>query len=152
MKIKTILAVFSLTVTMLLSAACTAVNAEEGGNPRQVAKEIAVRNSDEFDQNKSVQKQVEINQGDTLLVTLVSNATTGFSWDETATIADTGILQQLTHKSVVADSGGLGAAGAEQWTFKALKAGTTTVHLEYSRQWAGGEKGLRVFDVTVMVK
>ena len=152
MKIKTILATFTLLVTMLSAAACTAVNAEGGGNPGQVAKEIAVRNSDEFDQNKPVRKQVEINKGDTLLVTLVSNATTGFSWDESALIADVGIMQQLTHKSVAAGSNKIGAAGEEQWTFKALKAGTTTVHLEYSRQWAGGEKGLWVFDLTVTVK
>jgi inhibitor of cysteine peptidase len=86
------------------------------------------------------------------VVTLFSNGTTGFSWDENALIADAGIVQQLKHEVIAADSNALGAPGAEQWTFQTEKAGTTTVHLEYSRPWEGGEKGVYTFDMTVTVK
>lgn len=128
------------------------MNEQKGDTPGQATAEVAIRNSDEFDQKRHVQKQVEVTGGQSLLVTLFSNLTTGFSWDESARIADTGILQQLKHQTIAADSGKPGAPGAQQWNFKALKAGTTTVHLEYSRKWAGGEKALWTVDLTVTVK
>jgi predicted secreted protein len=151
MKINT-LAACTLVATLLTAGACTAVDAQKAGNPDQPTKEIAIRNSEEFNQNQHIQKQVEIAMGDALLVTLFSNGTTGFSWDENARIADSGILQQMTHQNIAADSNNLGAPGAEQWTFKSLKAGMANVHLEYSRPWAGGEKGLWTVDLTVTVR
>jgi predicted secreted protein len=148
-----ILAACTLVATLLTAGACSAVNAEKTPNPGQSTVEVAILNSEEFNQNQHIQKQVEIAMGDVLIVTLFSNGTTGFSWDENARIADTDILQQLTHQNIAADSNNLvGAPGAEQWTFKPLKAGTTNVHLEYSRPWAGGEKGLWTLDLTVTVK
>ncbi|MFC1983316.1 protease inhibitor I42 family protein, partial [Chloroflexota bacterium] len=45
-----------------------------------------------------------------------------------------------------------GTPGQEVWTFKALKKGTTTVFMEYSRPWEGGEKGEWTFNLTVTVK
>lgn len=148
MKIK-ILVVIAILVTLLSAVACAGVNAQEGG---QITQQIDIRNSEEFEQNQHIQKQVDITKGDTLLVTLISNATTGFVWDENAAITDTAIIEQTKHENIAANSDKVGAPGEEQWTFKALKAGTTAVHLEYSRPWEGGEKGVWVFDLTVTVK
>jgi inhibitor of cysteine peptidase len=150
-KIKILVAI-ALLPALLSVVACTAASTVMADKTGQDTKEVAIRTADEFDQTQHVQKQVEITKGNTLVVTLFSNATTGFSWDENAQIADTGIVQQLKHQYIIADSSSLGAPGTEQWTFTALKAGTTTIHLEYSRPWEGGEKGLWVFDLTVTVK
>ena len=151
MKAKILVAI-ALLLALVSATACTATSAGTSENTNQCVKEIAITTSDEFDQNQHIQKEVEIAKGENLVVTLFSNGTTGFSWDENAQIADTGIVQQLKHEMVGAETNVLGAAGAEQWTFQAKNAGTTTVHLEYSRPWEGGEKGVWTFDLTVNVK
>jgi inhibitor of cysteine peptidase len=151
MKIKILVAI-ALSLALISAAACTAANAGTTDNTDQGVKEIAITTSVEFDQNQHIQKDAEIAKGSTLVVTLLSNGTTGFSWDENAQIADTDIIQQLEHENIAADGSSLGAPGAEQWTFEAVNTGTTTVHLEYSRPWEGGEKGVWTFDLTVTVK
>ncbi len=155
MKIKQTI-IFALLPGLIAMAACgTAPEAQKSNS--DVAKEIAVTGYDEFTQNTHQQKQAEVKVGDTITLTLFSNATTGFSWDENAKIADTAVLQQTGHEYIAPKSDPskpamAGAGGTEQWTFKALKAGTTTVHLEYGRPWAGGEKGVWIFDLSATVK
>jgi len=91
--------------------------------------------------------------GDSFTVTLCSNATTGFKWSESAKISDPAVVQQIGHEFVSPKAKGVvGAAGKEVWTFKALKKGTSTISLEYSRPWEGGEKGEWTFNLTVVVK
>lgn len=117
------------------------------------AKQASVEVScDDFSQ-EHISKQVEVAAGGTVTVTLCSNSTTGFIWSETAQISDQSVLQQTDHKFVSPEAEGLvGAAGKEVWTFKALKKGTSTVSMEYSRPWEGGEKGVWTFNLMVTVK
>ena len=104
-------------------------------------------------QQKHISKEVSAAVGDSFTVTLCSNATTGFQWSESAQISDPTVIQQTDHKFVSPEAEGLvGAPGKEVWTFKALKKGTSTVSLEYSRPWEGGEKGEWTFNLTVVVK
>jgi len=151
MKAKILVAI-ALLLTLLSAAACTALNAGAADKTEPGIKEMAITTSDEFNQNQHIQKEVEIAKGKNLVVTLFSNATTGFSWDEQTQIADTSIIQQLKHEVIGAETNMLGAAGTERWTFQAENTGTTTVHFEYSRPWDGGEKGVWTFDLTVTVK
>jgi inhibitor of cysteine peptidase len=118
------------------------------------AKQASVEVScDDFSQQNHITKQVEVGAGGTLTVTLCSNQTTGFMWSETAQISDQSVLQQTDHKFVPPEAEGVvGAAGKEVWTFNALKKGTSTVSVEYSRPWEGGEKGVWTFNLTVTVK
>jgi inhibitor of cysteine peptidase len=82
---------------------------------------------------------------------LDSNATTGYSW-ELKGISDTAVLEKTDNKYEAPTSGLMGAGGKEVWTFKALKTGTTTLSMEYSQPWEGGQKGTNSFNVTVVVK
>jgi len=112
---------------------------------------------DEFMNQQQISKQVEVAVGDSFTVTLCSNPTTGFQWSEWAQISDQTILQQVTHQFVPPEAKGgsapaPGTPGKEVWTFKALKKGTGTISMEYSRPWEGGEKGAWKFDSTVTVK
>ena len=117
---------------------------------RQASVEVSC---DDFSQQNHITKQVEVGAGGTLTVTLCSNQTTGFMWSETAQISDQSVLQQTDHKFEPPEGEGLmGAAGQEVWTFTALKKGTSTVSVEYSRPWEGGEKGEWTFNLTVTVK
>ena len=117
---------------------------------RQASVEVSC---DDFSQQNYITRQVEVGAGGTLTVTLCSNQTTGFAWSETAQISDQSVLQQTDHRFVSPEAEGVvGAAGKEVWTFNALKKGTSTVSVEYSRPWEGGEKGEWTFNLTVTVK
>ena len=102
-------------------------------------------------------QEVEVAAGNLLVVTLESNATTGFRWQLSEPI-DEGMLALIQSKYMPGedaekDSPVVGAGGTEVWTFEALTAGkVATISMEYSRPWEGGEKGARTFDVTVVIK
>ena len=107
---------------------------------------------DDFAKQQNLDAQVTLAPGETTTVTLCSNASTGFSWDETAKIGDINVLKQTGYKSISSEKNMPGAAGKQEWTFTALKPGTTTAYVEYSRPWEGGEKGVWTFTLTVTVK
>jgi inhibitor of cysteine peptidase len=123
--------------------------------PKQVSVEVSY---DEFQKASastggSVTKTIEVPPDGILVVSLWSNKTTGFSWSESATISDPGVLQQTNHEYVAPEAQGLvGAPGKEVWTFKALKVGTSQVSMEYSQPWEGGQKDAYGFSLTVTVK
>ena len=97
-------------------------------------------------------KQVEIAVDGTLTVTLESNETTGFQW-ELASISDPAVLEKESNTyEAPEDTGMVGVPGKEVWTFKALKTGASTISMEYSRSWEGGEKGAETFTLNVVVK
>ncbi len=122
------------------------------------SSEVSVAAScDDFMKNQHISKEVGVPVDGSLTVTLCSNPTTGFQWLESAQISDQTVLQQMSHKFVAPTAKGdeppaPGTAGQEIWTFKALKEGTSTISMEYSRPWEGGEKGEWTFELTVTVK
>jgi inhibitor of cysteine peptidase len=109
---------------------------------------------DDFSKQKDIVRDVSIASGGTFTITLCSNGTTGFQWGEKTQISDSQVLQQTGYKVVAAGNTGgkVGVPGTEVWDFKALKAGTSTVYVEYSRPWQGGEKGVQTFKLNVTVK
>ncbi|MFC1937420.1 protease inhibitor I42 family protein [Chloroflexota bacterium] len=110
---------------------------------------------DDFMKEQHISKEIEVAAGDSFTVTLCSNPTTGFLWSESAQIGDQSVLEQARHKIISPESEPPpppGTPGQEIWTFMALKKGMSTVSLEYSRLWEGGEKGEWTFNLTVVVK
>ena len=91
--------------------------------------------------------------GGELTVTLGSNPTTGFQWSEDAEISNETIVQQVSHKFV---GPGIdkppGTPGEEVWTFEALKKGTVTTFLEYSRPWNPEDIGVWSVTITTTIK
>ena len=89
--------------------------------------------------------------GGELTVTLGSNPTTGFQWLEDAEISDESIIKQVSHKFV---GPGIdkppGTPGEEVWTFKALKKGTVTILLKYSR--SRNDAGLWAVSITATIR
>jgi inhibitor of cysteine peptidase len=142
MKSKLILICAVLAVSLFLFACSPA------------AKQVSVEAScDDFAAVQQISKDVQVGIGDSLTVTLCSNPTTGFQWSESAQISDPSILQQTHHEYVAPEGEGVvGAPGTEVWTFEALKKGTCSVSMEYSRPWEGGEEGAWTFTLTVVVK
>ena len=120
--------------------------------PKEASVEVSC---DDFYKQAAIGEEVEVAAGDSFTVTLCSNPTTGFQWSESAQISDASVLQQEDYKFVSPESEPPpppGTPGQSIWTFKALKKGTSTISMEYSRPWEGGEKGEWTFVLTVVVK
>ncbi|MCX6007491.1 MAG: protease inhibitor I42 family protein [Chloroflexi bacterium] len=109
---------------------------------------------DDFQKQNNVVRDINVSNGETITVTLFSNATTGFKWVESTQISDPQVLQQVDHKYIApGDTGGkVGVGGTEVWSFKALKAGKSTISTEYSQPWEKGTKGTWTFKLNVTVK
>jgi predicted secreted protein len=110
---------------------------------------------EEFRNTPNIERNIDVAVGDSLTVNLCSNPSTGFSWQEQATIEDVNVLSQKSHRFITDKTIGkdvVGAAGVEEWVFTLKKEGTTTIYMEYSRPWAGGEKAVQTFKLTVTVK
>ncbi len=109
---------------------------------------------DQFSSQRNVSEQADLVVGDVLTVTLCSNPTTGFSWQEPA-ISDAAVIR-LVDKTFSAPAASetaplVGAAGSESISLKATAKGTSTVVLEYSQPWIGGTSGEWTYTLTVTV-
>ena len=130
-----------LAAVLLADIACSPASGQTG----------VVISCDEFAKQANMTREVRVPAGSTLNVTLCANPTTGFGWEE-AKIADAAVLEQAGREYKEAASDALGAAGSEEWSFKALEKGTATVSFAYSRSWEGGEKGVWTLELTVVVE
>ena len=111
---------------------------------------------EDFQEDHHRTEDIEVKVGDEFTMTLCSNPTTGFTWSEVAIISDQTVIEQIDHRFVSPETKGNkssapGTPGQDVWTFKALKEGTTTISMEYSRPWQGGEKGEWTFELTVKI-
>jgi inhibitor of cysteine peptidase len=142
MKIKLALAI-SICLLSLSLLSCAQVN-------RQVSLRLTY---DDFTQNKiQTHTLSNVRIGNTIAITLPSNATTGFQWS-VARISDSAVLSQEGNSEYVLPESTLaGAGGQEIWTFKALKRGSSTIYMEYSQAWQGGTKNAWTFTASVTVK
>jgi len=136
---KKILVIFGLMSIVLLSlAAC-------GPSPQDyVSWEVPIEN---FMNRNHFSDQIEVPVGNLFYLTLGSNPTTGFQWSEQAQISDPTVLKQINHEYISPESeSAAGTPGQEVWTFEVLKEGESTISMEYSRPWEGGEKAEWTYD------
>ena len=91
-------------------------------------------------------KQVEMSVGESLVVTLASDARSGYSWS--SWVSDEIILQQSDHQYI----GRVGAGGKEIFTFKAIMEGTCTIAMEYGPPQEQEFTPTQTFDLTVDVQ
>jgi predicted secreted protein len=109
---------------------------------------------DQFGAQKNITQSTEISVGDQIKVSLCSNASTGFVWQEPE-ISDTGAIS-VVDKSFAAPEASapqvVGAAGTDSITLKATAKGTSTVVLRYSQPWEGGISSEWTYTLTVTVR
>jgi predicted secreted protein len=134
-----------LLVVGLVASGCTFATAK--------AAEMGV-GCDQFAAQKSITQTTEMSVGDQVKVTLCSNPTTGFAWQEPE-ISNAGVVS-LAGKSfsapVAGESPAVGAAGTDDITLEATAKGTSTVVLRYSQPWAGGTSSEWTYTLTVTVR
>ncbi len=95
-----------------------------------------------------IARKIAVPVGTPITLTLCANPSTGYRWGPVK-IADARILQQIDHQVEASGTNLPGASVKEIWTFQVLQPGTSTVSLDYSRPWTGGEKGIWQFTLTV---
>jgi inhibitor of cysteine peptidase len=99
-----------------------------------------------------ITQNITLAVGNTLTVKLGSNYTTPYRWKPDTKIGDPSILKQESHEFVQPTSDALGAPGTEQWTFAALKAGTTTITTSYASIVGKDPKPTCTYTATVTVQ
>jgi len=96
-------------------------------------------------------RQIEVEVSQILAISLESNPTTGFGWelveleDPILQLMGEAEFQPSESKEVV------GAGGTENFRFKAVSAGQTTLTLVYRRSWEEGVEPLETFRINVIV-
>jgi len=97
-------------------------------------------------------KQVTVKPDDVVTITLVSNPTTGYSWQVME--IDNAILVQdgdPEYKQSPGSEGLVGAGGTEIFRFKAVGAGETTLGLGYMRPWESVQP-IETFTIQITVQ
>jgi len=138
-----------VATTLTLFTCCSSPESPEFEFMRDVKVELSY---EDFRTQPDYSGCVRLRIGGRLTVILYSNHTTGYLWSESAQISDQIVLQQINHEYERPTSDQPGAGGKEIWTFKTLNEGTSTIYLEYSQPWEGGDKAHWTFHLTVVVK
>lgn len=95
--------------------------------------------------------QKELARGQTVVVALDSNPTTGYSW--AVSEVDQNVLRQVGDPSYQSANTNLtGAGGVETFRFEAANAGLTTLKLVYRRPWETNIAPIKTFTVQVAVR
>ena len=132
--------VVALCVVAALLAACgSAASAGEAAEVRLTEEDAG--------------SQIELKPGQTLVVELQSNPTTGYSWQQSA--GDEAVLKpvgEVEFRQQAAGQGVVGVGGVEVLRFEAAGAGTTTLTLVYHRPWETDVEPLQQFTANVVVR
>jgi len=117
------------------------------GTPPVEPEEVNVDEND-------ADSQVELEQGRILVITLESNPSTGYRWEQVET--QESILQQMGEAefkpSDTGESPPPGTGGWEIFRFKAISAGQTSLKLVYHRPWEEDVEPLKTFSLQVVVR
>ena len=95
-------------------------------------------------------RDLTMNVGDTVELSLAENPTTGFRWDFASEAKP--VYRRLRRDAFDAETGSLGKGGTHHWEFQAVRAGTGTVKLEYRRPWEKDTPAADKFSLTLRVK
>ena len=95
--------------------------------------------------------EMQLKKGQTLVVTLEANPTTGYSW-EVVEPFDEQVLRQVGEAEFKQESNALGAGGVQILRFEAVNAGKTTLKLVYHRPWEKDVEPLETYSLQVVVR
>ena len=96
-------------------------------------------------------REKQLKKGQTLVVTLEGNPTTGYSWEVTEPL-DEQVLRQAGEPEFQQESDLVGAGGVQILRFEAVNAGKTTLKLIYHRPWEEGVDPLETYSIEVVVR
>lgn len=94
-------------------------------------------------------KQINLHSGQTLVVSLEAQPSTGYTWEVVE--LDELILRQQGDPEFQPASGGIGASGVQIFRFEAVSAGETNLKMIYHQLWVEGVEPLETFSINVTV-
>ena len=94
---------------------------------------------------------VELAAGNSLIVELPGNPSTGFVW-ETESVDGAVLRQAVSYTPFKSDSNVIGAPGKITLRFKAIGSGKTALKLVYHRPWEKNAAPLKTYQVNIEVK
>ena len=94
--------------------------------------------------------QVELKTGQTLVISLEGNPTTGYTWQVAE--LDEAVLRQVGEMEFEPDTGNVGAGGLQTLRFETVNSGKTSLDLVYHRSWEEDEQPVDTFYVQVVVR
>jgi inhibitor of cysteine peptidase len=94
---------------------------------------------------------IEVQAGQEFVISLESNATTGYGW-KCSGIAPEGVVELQGNEYRAPQVQRKGAGGIEEWRFRALKAGEATITLHYLRPWEKDKQPERTAEFKVRVR
>ncbi len=94
-------------------------------------------------------RQIELQKGQTLVINLEGNPSTGYTWEPVD--LEGAIVRQVGETEFHAESDLVGAPGTQTLRFEALKAGQMDLRLVYHRPWETGVEPLQTFTVHLTV-
>ena len=94
--------------------------------------------------------QVELKAGQTLIVNLEGNPTTGYTWE--AAELDEQVLRQVGEAEFKPETDAIGSGGVQTLRFETVNSGQTTLNLVYHRSWEAEEEPAETFSVQVVVR
>ena len=92
--------------------------------------------------------QVELKTGQTLVISLEGNPTTGYTWEVDK--VDEGVLRQVGEAEFEPESDAVGAGGVQILHFEPVSSGQTSLDLVYHRSWED-EQPQETFSIQVTV-
>ena len=95
-------------------------------------------------------RHLSVRPATTIVVTLPSNASTGFGWNLMQPL-DAAVIRLLGHDYVAPKTPLVGAPGTEVWRFRTVGKGRVTLRLGYLRAWLPSDVERR-FGLSVRVK
>ncbi len=93
---------------------------------------------------------VEIKKGETLLLSISGNPTTGYNWEVES--VDQNVLQSAGEPDYKSDSMLIGSGGTYKFKFTAVNVGVTPLKLKYWRSFEPENPPVETFEVKVVVK
>lgn len=138
-----------VTVAVLVASAVLGCTFESRNPPSTKTLQVPI---DDVLKQSVITQNITLAVGNTLIVKLGSNYSTPYRWTVNAKIGDSTIAKQTSHEFAKPSSGSIGAPGTEVWTFTALKAGTTTISMNYASFVGSDTKPVCTYTANVTVQ
>jgi predicted secreted protein len=100
--------------------------------------------------NKSNGKNIKAKTGDTIVINLKGNATTGYTW--VLQKYNEELLKFIDVKYETENSNLMGAGGTWVATFQIIKSGSSKIEFDYKRPWETKKTPLQNYIVTITAK
>lgn len=101
-------------------------------------------------QESDAGKSIAAKAGQTIVIRLESNRSTGYRW---LLQPGSGVLESLSDASYTPRAPGeVGEAGIETWSFRAQHSGQETLRFEYRRPWENGVQAAKTLSFPVTVR